>query len=128
MFFIGSGIGFSAVTGQPIWLQICGVAVAIQLALSLTLYRKLLRTGSGSHYALKWDVNPNDPRLLLRLYARIEFLSRRDYYVFAWLVMAVTGLLNVAIVLTFATTLWALTHELVKPRQVRANFPAHPPG
>ncbi|MBL8947303.1 MAG: CDP-alcohol phosphatidyltransferase family protein [Myxococcales bacterium] len=128
MFFIGSGVGFSAVTGQPIWLQICGVAVAIQLALSLSLYRKLLRTGSGSHYALKWDVNPNDPRLLMRLYARIEFLSRRDYYVFAWLVMAVSGLLHVAIVLTFATTLWALTHELVKPRQVRANFPAHPPG
>lgn len=128
MFFVGSGVGFSTVTGQPIWLQICGLAVAIQLALSLSLYRKLLRTGSGSHYALAWDVNPNHRSLAMRLYARIEFLSRRDYYVFAWLCLAVSGLLHIAIGLTFATTLWALTHELLKPRQVRENFSAEPPG
>ncbi len=128
MFFIGSGVGFSAVTGQPIWLQICVFGVAIQLALSISLYRKLLRTGSGSHYALAWDVNPNHRSLAMRMYARIEFLSRRDYYVFAWLCMAIAGVFQLAIGLMFATTLWALTHELLKPRQARANFSTDPPA
>jgi CDP-L-myo-inositol myo-inositolphosphotransferase len=128
IFFLGSGYGFAAVSGQIVWLQIAALAVAIQMALSLSLYRKLLRTGSGSHYALAWDVSPTHDKLLMRLYSRIEFLSRRDYYVFAWLVMAVSGLFELAISLTLATTLWAMTHELLKPRQVRESFTAPPPA
>lgn len=122
MFFLGSGYGFAAVSGQVMWLQIAALAVAIQMALAFSLYRKLLRTGSGSHYALAWDVSPTHDKLLVRLYSRIEFLSRRDYYVFAWMVMAFVGLYEVALSLTLATTLWALTHELLKPRQVRESF------
>lgn len=129
MFFLGSGYGFSVVSGQTIWLQVAALAVTIQLALSLTLYRKLLRTGSGSHYALAWDVSPTHSSLAMRLYSRIEFLSRRDYYVFAWLCMSIMGVYELAIGLVLATTLWALTHELLKPRQVRENFAAgEPPG
>lgn len=127
IFFAGSGYGFAVVTGQPIWFRIALLTVAIQIGLSVSLYRKLLRAGSGSHYALQWDVKRDHSKLLLRLYSKIEFLARRDYYVFAWLVFAVTGVLDVAVVLMFATTMVALTHELLKPRQVRETYPIRPP-
>lgn len=127
IFFAGSGYGYAMVTGQPFWLKLALVTVAIQTGLALTLYRKLRRAGSGSHFALAWDVKPDHSKLLVRLYARIEFLARRDYYVFAWLVFSIVGLMDLSFGLMFATTLWALCHELLRPRQVRESFPLQPP-
>jgi 1L-myo-inositol 1-phosphate cytidylyltransferase / CDP-L-myo-inositol myo-inositolphosphotransferase len=127
VFFIGSGIGMSAVTGQSVWLVLCVVAVAVQMTLAINLYRKLLKTGSGSHYALAWETKPSNT-LASRLYHRIEFMSRRDYYVFAWMVLVIFGFAEVAIVGMFATTCVILVHELVRPRQVREEFVIGPPA
>ncbi len=127
MFFAGSGFGVAAVSGQAIWLQLCMLAVAVQFGLSVTLYRKLLRTGSGSHYALSWDLNPQHRSLVMRLYSRIEFMGRRDYYVFAWLCLAFVGMLEMAIVMMVITTAMTFGQELLRPRQVRENFSVQPP-
>jgi CDP-L-myo-inositol myo-inositolphosphotransferase len=125
-FFIGSGIGATAVSGDPIWLQVCAIAVTIQMTLAVNLYRKLLKTGSGSHYALAWETKPKDT-WTSRFYNRIEFMSRRDYYVFAWLCLCAAGYVGMAIAIMFATTLVVLAHELLRPRQVRDDFPVQPP-
>jgi phosphatidylglycerophosphate synthase len=126
-FFVGSGIGATAVSGDPIWLQVCVIAVTIQMSLAINLYRKLAKTGSGSHYALAWETKPNKDSWTSRLYARIEFMSRRDYYVFAWMCMCAAGFVGFAIGTMFATTLVVLGHELLRPRQVRDDFSVQPP-
>jgi 1L-myo-inositol 1-phosphate cytidylyltransferase / CDP-L-myo-inositol myo-inositolphosphotransferase len=126
-FFIGSGIGATAVTGQSVWLALCVIAVSVQMTVAVNLYRKLLKTGSGSHYALAWETKPSESRAS-RLYHRIEFMSRRDYYVFAWMVLTVFGFIEVAMIGMFLTTCIILVHELVRPRQVREEFVLGPPA
>jgi CDP-L-myo-inositol myo-inositolphosphotransferase len=129
VFFVGSGVGAAAVSGQSLWLQLCLISVAIQAALSINLYRKLLKTGSGSHYALAWEVDDSPKQSWpARLYRRIEFMSRRDYYVFAWMALVAFGFFKFAIVITFLTTATVLVHEVIKPRQARENFPVRPPA
>jgi 1L-myo-inositol 1-phosphate cytidylyltransferase / CDP-L-myo-inositol myo-inositolphosphotransferase len=127
VFFIGAGIGVSTITGQSVWLALSVIAVAVQMTLAINLYRKLLKTGSGSHYALAWETKASTNRAA-RLYHRIEFMSRRDYYVFAWMVLAIFGYAHVGIIGTFATTCVILVHELVRPRQVREEFVIGPPA
>jgi phosphatidylglycerophosphate synthase/choline kinase len=127
VFFIGSGIGLAAVTGQTIWLQLAVIGVVLQLSVALNLYRKLIKTGSGSHYALAWEVNRKGT-LAARLYRRIEFMSRRDYYVFAWLVFSALGYTQFGMVIMVATTVVVFTHETLRPRQVREDFMLQPPA
>ena len=116
-------------TGQSIWLQLCAVMVVLQLSMSINLYRKLIKAGSGSHYALAWQGHqqPKDS-LGARFMARVEPLARRDYYVFAWMVLAIVGWLKLGIVLMAATTLCIAAHELLRPRQVREEFLSLPPS
>jgi phosphatidylglycerophosphate synthase len=127
VFFLGAGYGASVVTGQSVWLQLCVVGVAVQFTLSLNLYRKLLKTGSGSHYALSWETKPKNT-WASRLYHRIEFMSRRDYYVLIWLFLTVIGFVQAGIILMFATTSVVLVHEVLRPRQIRENFALRPPA
>lgn len=128
-FFIGAGYGLSAITGQSIWFQLCIVGVAIQFTLALNLYRKLIKAGSGSHYALAWETKPEaKDTWAARFYPKMEFLCRRDYYVFAFLVMTIVGLAKMGIILMAATTVWVLVHELLKPRNAREDFPVRPPA
>ena len=129
VFFIGSGVGAAAVSGQGIWLQLCILGVGVQFVVAMNLYRKLLKTGSGSHYALAWEVDEEPKQTwAARFYRKIEFMSRRDYYVFAWLVFVAVGAFKFAIGVMFATTTVVLVHELIKPRQVREDFPVRPPA
>jgi CDP-L-myo-inositol myo-inositolphosphotransferase len=126
-FFIGSGIGLAEVSGNAIWLQLSIIAVLLQFSVAVNLYRKLVKTGSGSHYALAWETKPKDT-WASRFYHRIEFLSRRDYYVFAWMVLAFVGFVQVATVLMVATTAVVFTHEMLRPRQAREDFMLQPPA
>lgn len=129
VFFIGSGIGVTALTGQTIWLQLCVVMVLLQLSMSINLYRKLIKTGSGSHYALAWQGHQQAKDTWgARFMARVEPLARRDYYVFAWMVLAIVGWLKLGIVIMGATTLCVAAHELLRPRQVREEFLSLPPS
>ncbi|MBC8072698.1 MAG: CDP-alcohol phosphatidyltransferase family protein [Deltaproteobacteria bacterium] len=129
--FIGSGIGVAAVTGQPIWMHLCTVTALLQMALAINLYRKLIKTGSGSHYALAWQGNngaqARDSKGA-RFMQRVEFLARRDYYVFLWMLLAMGGLIKVGIIINTATTLCIAAHELLRPRQAREEFVSLPPG
>ncbi len=122
VFFIGSGVGAAATFGNSIWFNILALAVTIQIGMSLAIYRKLLQTGSGSHYALTWDDTPEAKPLWTRLITRIEFLSRRDSYVALWLILTAVGLIKVSIVLTLTITICVLVSELVSPRQARSGF------
>jgi 1L-myo-inositol 1-phosphate cytidylyltransferase / CDP-L-myo-inositol myo-inositolphosphotransferase len=128
--FIGSGIGVSAVTGNPLWMQLSTLTALLQLVLAINLYRKLLKTGSGSHYALAWQGNQGAQTrdsAGARFMHRIEFLARRDYYVFIWMLLTMAGLVTVGIIVNTATTLCITAHELLRPRQVREEFVSFPP-
>jgi phosphatidylglycerophosphate synthase len=122
LFFIGSGVGAAAVLGSSIWFNLLALSVAMQVAMSYFIYRKLIQSGSGSHYALAWDGPPQDKPLWTRLITRIEFLSRRDAYVAIWLLLTAIGLVQVGIVLSLASTSCVLISELVSPRRARVGF------
>jgi CDP-L-myo-inositol myo-inositolphosphotransferase len=126
VFFIGAGIGTSAVFGSSVWLVVLALAVTTQLGLSLPLYRKLLQTGSGSHFALSWDSGSEDKTLWSRFKAHTGFLSRRDTYIAMWLGFSIIGMLKFAIVITSAITFFVLVNELLTPRTVRTGFVATP--
>ncbi len=126
-FFIGSGIGASAVYGNSMWTALAVVTVSVQVALSLNIYRKLLQAGSGSHYALSWDHEDQEITAWTRFTAKLSFLSRRDSFVALWMVLAAAGLIRLNLVLTGIVTLFVLANEIITPRQARRGFvPAQP--
>lgn len=125
LFFIGSGIGAAAVFGSPIWLGLLVFAVTVQMIMSVAIYRKLLQTGSGSHYALAWeddDKSQQEKPWWSRALDRVEFLGRRDSYVALWLLLSFVGLVQLNIVLTVIITLFVVGNEFLRPRQVREGF------
>jgi CDP-L-myo-inositol myo-inositolphosphotransferase len=126
VFFIGVGMGLATMTGDTLWLQLAVVGVVMQMSVAANLYRKLIKTGSGSHYALAWETKPKDT-WTSRLYHRIEFMSRRDYYVFIFLVMTAFGVAKFGIVVMVATTAVIFVHETLRPRQAREDFMLQPP-
>lgn len=122
-FFVGFGIGVTNVTGQAIWMQLAVMSVVMMIVLCVTAYRKMIKAGSGSHYALNWEPDASvSATIVERVLQKIEFMARRDYYVFLLLVLVVVGLPTAAIVLTFATTSFALGHDLFRPRQIREEL------
>jgi len=126
VFFVGVGIGLSTMTGDSLWLQLAVLGVVLQMSVAANLYRKLIKTGSGSHYALAWETKPKDT-WASRLYHRIEFMSRRDYYVFVFMLLAAVGWAQFGIVIMVATTAVIFTHETLRPRQAREDFMLQPP-
>ncbi len=134
-FFVGSGVGASAIYGDSMWTVLAVATVAIQVAMSVRFYRKLLQAGSGSHYALTWDNSGSKAsNAWTKFTAKFEFFSRRDSFVAIWLVLVAAGLVRFNLVLTAIVTLFVLANELVMPRQPRQGFvPAQrrnslPPG
>ena len=119
--FTGSGIGAAAVFGSQLWLVLTALTVTIQIGTSVPVYRKLLQSGSGSHYALAWE-GDSKTTLWTRFKASLGFFSRRDSYIAIWLGFALVGQLKIAIVLNFIVTMFVLANELLSPRQARAGF------
>lgn len=118
--FSGAAIGVGNVTGNPLWTYMLLSCVAMQVGLSVPLYRKLLQAGSGSHYALTWDAKGEKSRWD-RFKAQVGFLSRRDAYILIWLAFAIIGWSEIAIVGTTLVTFLVVLNEIVAPRQVRSG-------
>lgn len=121
-FFLGVGHGTATAFQAPLYWHLMLVTVVIQLGINVAAYRKLLEIGAGSHLALAWtedreDGGPKGP--ISRFFARIEFMARRDYYIFMFMVVTLLGFVKVAIVCTFLTTLIILGHDLLRPRKAR---------
>jgi hypothetical protein len=124
MIFLGLGYGYAAVSGQAIWWPLMLVVVGMQVAVNVQLYRALLGIGAGSHYALAWTVDrarPVHESVWLRFWKRIEFLARRDTYIFEFMLLALLGLTSVALFLAAFTTSVVFVHELLHPRTARAR-------
>ncbi len=122
VFFLGLGYGTTVVTGNPLWFRLMLVTVVMLVALSVRLYWQLRQIGAGSHYALAWTSDHDQPRAdtaFTRFWQRLEFLSRRDYYIFACMVMTLIGLPTLAIAFAALTTTIVITHETFRPRQPR---------
>ncbi len=124
MIFLGLGYGFSVVSGQPLWWPLMIAVVAMQVAVNVQLYRALLSLGAGSHYALAWTTDRNRPvreNLGTRIWKRIEFLARRDCYIFELMLLTLVGLLPLALSLAACTTFLVFVHELLHPRTPRTR-------
>ncbi len=66
--------------------------------------------------------------LRVALVYRIEFKSRRGYYVFAWMCLMIVGYVSAAIAITVATTMVVFAHEVLRARQAREDFMLQPPA
>lgn len=124
VFFVGAGIGTSAVFGSSVWMVVLALCVVAQLGTSIPIYRKLLQTGSGSHFALDWNDPADQGSAWKRFKDRFGFFGRRDTYIAMWLIFALLGLLKVGIVLTATVTFFVLINELFSPRQGRGDVVA----
>ncbi|MCP5070838.1 MAG: hypothetical protein GY946_30095 [bacterium] len=120
--FLGMGIGLSNVTGHSLWAQMMTLTVILQTILNIKIYRQLAEIGAGSHFALAWTKDRAKERnetLWSRFWTKIEFMCRRDYYIFMFMVFGVTGFSGTAAVLAFTTTVIVVGHELAWPRRAR---------
>lgn len=124
-FFVGAGIGVANVTGNSLWMYLLFANVAMQMGLTVPLYRKLWQAGSGSHFALAWEAK-DDASLWDRAKKEVEFLTRRDTYIAMWLAFAIVGWSQVAIAGTTLITFAVMLNEVLSPRQVRTAQTAQP--
>jgi phosphatidylglycerophosphate synthase len=122
--FLGLGWGYSVVSGHAFWWPVMVAVVTMQIVVNVQLYRALLSIGAGTHYALAWTVDRDRPvqeSAWLRFWKRIEFLARRDCYIFEFMLLALVGLASVAIVLAAATTTVVFLQEVLHPRTARSR-------
>lgn len=124
-FFVGAGIGVANVSGSSFWMYLLFACVAMQLALSVPLYRKLWLAGSGSHFALAWEAK-DEASLWDRAKKEVEFLTRRDTYIAMWLAFAIVGWSQFAIAGTTLITFAVVLNEFLSPRQFRSDQAAQP--
>lgn len=94
MFYGGAAYAAFQLPGLPPWLPWCGVAAVIGSVLTMSMYyAELVRLGSGDFYAL--DVGQDEARTgwWAALNRGARYATKRDFFVFGFLVAAVLGIL-----------------------------------
>ena len=121
--FLGLGYGTSQVTGDSLGLNLAIASVALQVSVNITIYRKLLAVGAGSHFALGWTARRlNLPSWISAFTTRIQWIARRDGYIFSFMCLILLGWFEFAFALTFLVTLAITVHEMARPRQARGRI------
>jgi hypothetical protein len=113
-------VGLWRARGNPWFLATGMVAVFMLLVYNAVAYRELIRQGEGGEVLkVRWwftrgaslkrvfsENAPEGPRSLgSRLFALLAAVSRRDFFVFAWLVLALLDLGPVILVYAFLLAL-----------------------
>lgn len=122
MVFVGTGYGYSIVSGNPLWFYIMLATVTLQVAVTARAYRLLWQIGAGSHFALAWTDDREkkvEPTFWSRFWKKIGFMSRRDYYIFVFTMLVVCQIPMAAMILATTTSAIVFFHELAWPRQPR---------
>lgn len=109
------GWALFTMTGHAMWFHLSLATFVLGWVVALSLYRKLAAEGKGTHLAIQWSFETQEnPGWFGRFCARLEFVARRDFYALALMFLAIFGLLQVAVVLSFVTVAivfaqWAVT-------------------
>lgn len=110
------GFALYRLSGDAVWWQIGLATFVLGWITCISLYRKLIASGNGTHLAIEWSFNDDDSSWFQRFCARFEFLAKRDFYSLLLMVLAFIGpaALKVALVASFITVAiisvqWAIT-------------------
>lgn len=123
-FWIGLGIGawrtFEAPFGlEPdIWLWLAGISVAGKLASMALYYRWLIAHKRGDLLAFQWSFDDEEAGSpLAKLLAKLKYLTKKDFIVFAAMIMGFAGILpyllvaaapgNLVVAFSVASQEWA---------------------
>ncbi len=98
------GITLYRLSGDAMWWQIGLATFVLGWMTCISLYRKLLASGQGTHLAIQFT-NAEDQSWFQRFCARFEFLAKRETYSLVLMVLTFLGpaALKVALVASFIT-------------------------
>jgi CDP-L-myo-inositol myo-inositolphosphotransferase len=99
------GYALFKITGASVWLELGLVTFVVGWIMAASFYRKLRAMGDGTHLALDFGLQTEEPSLLTRLCARLEFIAHRDFYALLLMVFAIIGpaAMKVGLVASFVT-------------------------
>jgi phosphatidylglycerophosphate synthase len=106
---IGVGLSRHGGSGNDVWIAL--LACAMLLTYNIVAYRELIKQGEGGE-VLKvrwWFARGRNLKAMQSesggLFAMLNVIGKRDFFVFAWLVMAVLDLLPVILLYAFIVAL-----------------------
>lgn len=112
------GVAAWRLTGSSLWWQVGLASFVLGWVVCLSLYRKLIASGKGTHLAIEWSFNDTQaPRSLFQKFcARLMFVGKRDFYALVLMLLSFVGLagLQWVLVLSLITVSiiavqWAIT-------------------
>jgi phosphatidylglycerophosphate synthase len=106
MFYAGTTYAAFQLPALPAWIPWCGVGGVVGSLLTMTMYyAELYRLGSGDFYSL--DVGQDEERSGLwgAINRGARYVTKRDFFVFSFLVAAVLGVLPYVLPVVAAGTL-----------------------
>ncbi|MEZ4434009.1 MAG: NTP transferase domain-containing protein [bacterium] len=92
-------------TGDALWFQLGAVTFGLGWVVCISLYRKLLANGKGTHLAIEWSMRQENAGWFNRFCAKLEFVAKRDFYALTLMVLSFIGIgaMKWAAVLSFVT-------------------------
>jgi phosphatidylglycerophosphate synthase len=117
------GVGLWRAHGRPLYLVAGLIAAAMLLTYNIVAYRELIRQGEGGEVLkVRWwftrgaalkrvfsegqPTGPSQPSIWRRrLFGLLTTIARRDFFLFAWLVLALVGLGPVILLYAFGLAL-----------------------
>lgn len=92
-------------TGEALWFQIGAVTFGLGWVICISLYRKLLANGKGTHLAIDWSMRAENAGWFNRFCAKFEFIAKRDFYALLLMVLTFAGIgaMKWALVASFLT-------------------------
>ena len=101
------GVAIARLTGVTAWLHVGIATFVLGWVVCLSLYRKLLQTGKGTHLAIEWSYLDAGAQTswFQRFCAKLEFVARRDFYALLLMFVSFMGVgpLKVVLVCSFVT-------------------------
>ncbi len=123
---VSLGYALFQITGSAVWFQISIATFVLGWLLCVALYRKLLSAGQGTHLALDFGLEEENPSAFTRFIARVEFIGRRDFYSLLIMVLTFFGpsAMKFVLVASFLTvTLTGLQWTLATGSRETASRP-----
>ena len=103
--YVASITYMAYVSGWPVWFSYLGIVALVGYAFAIPLAYSyiLLYTDSGDVMAVDYDFNLGeqsfrDTRLHVWLLARVKYVTKRDFFLFAFFCFSVIGVLPIALI------------------------------